>query len=153
MPVKGIEKVNKKLQLISDGITGRQLEAALYAAGAHGAGNASLMTPVDTSVLINSQFIKTEKTATGYSLKVGYTANYAAAVHSFSGKLKGQPREHFGKTGNQSEFGPQRVVEFGGGSGKGNYWDPNAEPEFLTKAFTGSYGKEVEQVFYKGMKI
>ena len=51
------------------------------------------------------------------------------------GTLKGQPREHFGKTNNLSDFGPKQVIEFGGGTGKGKYWDPNAEPEFLRKAF------------------
>lgn len=45
----------------------------------------------------------------------------------------GQPREHFGKTNNLSDFGPKQVVEFGGGTGKGYYWDPNAEPEFCAR--------------------
>ena len=36
-------------------------------------------------------------------------------------------------TSNRSEFGPQKPKEFGGGTGKGNYWDPHGEPQFLTK--------------------
>jgi len=44
-----------------------------------------------------------------------------------SGKLKGLPRTHFGKT--------RAGQEFGGGTGKGNYWDPHGEPQFLTKGF------------------
>lgn len=43
------------------------------------------------------------------------------------GKLKGQPRAHFGKT--------RDGTEFGGGTGKGNYWDPHGEPQFLKKGF------------------
>ena len=65
--------------------------------------------------------------------RVGYSANYAAYVHKASGKLKGQPRAHFGVTSNRSEFGPQKPKEFGGGTGTGNYWDPHGEPQFLTK--------------------
>jgi hypothetical protein len=58
--------------------------------------------------------------------RVGYSANYAAYVHAMPGKLKGQPRAHFGKT--------REGQEFGGGTGTGNYWDPHGEPQFLTKA-------------------
>ena len=59
--------------------------------------------------------------------RVGYSANYAAYVHDMPGKLKGQPRSHFGKT--------REGTEFGGGTGKGNYWDPHGEPQFLKKGF------------------
>jgi hypothetical protein len=53
-------------------------------------------------------------------------------VHEASGKLKGQPRAHFGvpATGLSSA---QKPKEFGGGTGTGNYWDPHGEPQFLTK--------------------
>lgn len=135
MPVKGLSQVNTKLKVIADNISKQQLERALYAAATHGAGNASLMTPVHTSNLINSQYVKTEATATGYRARIGYTANYALYVHEASGKLKGQQRPDIN------------------GRAQGKFWDPNGEPEFLTKAFTGTYGDEVEQVFYKGMKI
>ncbi|MCP5727104.1 HK97 gp10 family phage protein, partial [Klebsiella pneumoniae] len=33
-------------------------------------------------------------------------------------------------------FGKTREgTEFGGGTGKGNYWDPHGEPQFLKKGF------------------
>ena len=61
---------------------------------------------------------------------IGFTAPYAAPVHEMTGKLKGQPRANFGKTA--------AGVEFGGGTGKGHYWD-QGEPHFLTKAFVENF--------------
>ena len=73
-------------------------------------------------------------------------------MHNASGKLKGQPRAHFGMTSNRSEFGPQKPTAFGGGSLTGKYWDPHAEPQFLLKA--GTKTKElVDKIIRKEMKI
>lgn len=91
------------------------------------------MVPIDTSNLINSEFRRVMPTESGWSGEVGYGARYAAAVHDMPGTLKGQPRQDFGMTSNRSEFGPVIPRAFGGGTGVGNYWDPNAEPEFLKK--------------------
>ncbi len=74
-----------------------------------GASEAVATTPRDTSLLINSQFRKVEIDGTRIVGVVGYTAEYALAVHEAKGTLKGQPRE----------------------SGNGNYWDPSGEPHFL----------------------
>ena len=46
-----------------------------------GASEASVMTPIDTSTLLNSQFRKVEKQGDKIIGTVGYTAEYAAAVH------------------------------------------------------------------------
>lgn len=128
MPTKGLKRARLDTELIVGKITGAMTEAAVTAACIIGQGAASLMTPVDLSTLINSQYRKVEKVGDNWQGRVGYTAAYAAAVHNSSGKLKGQPREHFGKT--------RAGVEFGGGSGSGKYWDPvGAEPKFLTKGF------------------
>lgn len=80
-------------------------------------------TPVDTSNLINSRFTNVTDYLGLIEGTVGYTAEYAMAVHEMPGTLMGEPRENFGKTA--------AGVEFGGGTGRGNYWDPNAEPRFL----------------------
>lgn len=56
-------------------------------------------------------------------VEVGYYAHYALNVHEMvEQKLKGQPREDFGTT--------REGVGFGGGTGKGTYWD-TGEPKFL----------------------
>jgi len=46
-----------------------------------GASEASMMTPIDTSTLINSQFRKVEREGKKVVGTCGYTAEYAAAVH------------------------------------------------------------------------
>lgn len=46
-----------------------------------GASEASIFTPIDTSTLLNSQFRKIEKTGSKIVGTVGYTAEYASAVH------------------------------------------------------------------------
>jgi len=61
-----------------------------------------------------------------------------------SGKLKCQPRAHFGTTKDGKQFG--------GGTGVGRYWDPSAEPVFLTKGFNDNR-ELVDQAFYGAMKI
>ena len=127
MPTKGIRRAKLDTELIVGKITGALTESAVTAASIIGQAAASIMTPVDTSTLINSQIRRVEKTDNGWRGSVIYTAAYAAAVHESSGKLKGQPREHFGKT--------KEGVEFGGGTGVGKYWDPSGEPQFLKKGF------------------
>lgn len=46
-----------------------------------GASEASVLTPIDTSVLINSQFKQVRRQGSGIVGTVGYTAEYAMAVH------------------------------------------------------------------------
>ena len=46
-----------------------------------GASEASVMTPVDTSTLLNSQYRKVDKEGSKIVGTVGYTAEYAADVH------------------------------------------------------------------------
>ena len=46
-----------------------------------GASEASVMTPVDTSTLLNSQFRSVAKEGSKITGTVGYTAEYAAYVH------------------------------------------------------------------------
>lgn len=78
-----------------------------------GASEAVATTPRDTSTLINSQFRTVEVDGTKIVGTVGYTAEYALAVHEAKGTLKGQPRAN----------------------GNGNYWDPSGEPHFLRDGF------------------
>lgn len=99
-----------KVAKVSSPIT----ERAVYAILSQGGAMAQTMVPIDTSNLFNSQYapridVGTTRTV-GY---LGYTADYALYVHQAKAKLKGQDRP-----GN-----------------RGQYWDPNAEPKFLTKGF------------------
>lgn len=136
MPVKGIAQVKRNYKALMQEIDGRRTDKAVYAVLSQGAAISDTMTPIDTSNLINSRYAPQIAQQKGKTIgTVGYTARYAAAVHAAPGTLKGQPRADFGRTGNRSEYGPMRPVAFGGGTGVGNYWDPNAEPQFLAKGF------------------
>ncbi|MEX0517102.1 HK97 gp10 family phage protein [Raoultella planticola] len=125
--VRGVEQVKANLDRIIGDIKGRKVVRAIQSALILGSTRAAYYTPIDTSTLLNSQFREINVNGTKVTGRVGYSANYAAFVHAMSGKLKGQPRAHFGKT--------RAGTEFGGGSGKGNYWDPHGEPQFLKKGF------------------
>ena len=46
-----------------------------------GASEASVLTPIDTSVLLNSQYRNVNRQGTKIVGRVGYTADYALAVH------------------------------------------------------------------------
>lgn len=145
MPIKGLEKAKKQTEEIVGQIVGGMSERTVTEILIIGAGYASLLTPVDTSTLINSQY-REVYTVFGHTRgRVGYTANYAAAVNSMPGTLKGQPRKHFGVT--------REGVEFGGGTGVGKYWDPNGEPDFLRKGFERDGKKDIESAIKRGMKL
>ncbi|ENQ0912831.1 hypothetical protein ACENW9_000804 [Escherichia coli] len=153
MPLKGVRRVRtamtEEIRHIAEGKT----YEVLWKVGTVASGNATQLTPVDTGFLINSLYQHVTKSGSGVVLQVGYMARYAKWVHDMPGTLMGQPREDFGKTNNLSDFGPKQVVSFGGGTGKGYYWDPNAEPEFLRKAFEEpEYFEEIWQTIVRGYK-
>lgn len=131
MPVKGIDQVNQKLDQLGRDVIPEKAERSLYVAATIGAGYASLMTPIDTSLLVNSQYIQTSQTVTGPIAKIGYTAAYAAAVHNIkTNPIVPRPRQ----------------------SGNGFTWDPNGEPYFLTNGFEQNQA-EIFEAFKRAMKL
>lgn len=149
MPFKSNQNfttVNKKLDKVVKDIDGRLIERGLYVAATVGAGYAATITPIDTSNLINSQYISPARpTVTGQYVSVGYTANYALYVHESSGKLKGKPRSSV-----ESFTTKSGSVAFA--SNEGNFWDPDAEPQFLLKGFQ-EHMSEVNDAFFKAVKL
>lgn len=137
--------VRSNLKKMIEEIRGPMSEKTITTALIVGGMAADHLTPMDTGHLLQSRYREITKTSAGWIGRYGYTAAYAAAVHGMPGKLKGQPRAHFGKT--------RAGQEFGGGTGKGNYWDPNAEPEFLTKGFERDGIDKIRQVIIKGMSV
>lgn len=136
MPFKSgenFEKLNKNIDGIVDKISNQQLDRSLYIAATIGAGYAATATPIDTSTLINSQYItqpvKTTDVA-GKRVEVGYTANYALYVHNFEDQPNPTPRP----------------------DGNGFTWDPNGEPYFLLNGFEQNE-IEIRNAFFEGMKI
>lgn len=126
----GLKEAIKRTEKIVGTITAEKAVRAIKSANFIIRTEAATITPVDTSALINSQFDTVEVNGTRITGRVGYAASYALYVHNASGKLAGRPRP----------------------SGKGVYWGPHAEPQFLLKA--GAKTKElVDQVIRKEMKI
>lgn len=128
MSTTGIERVLRNYDTHVEDVAGKKTYVAVHRILSIGAENASVMVPVDTANLVDSQYApiieRSEGKTTGY---VGFTAEYAFWVHEMSGKLKGQPRADFGVT--------RAGTSFGGGTGRGYYWEPQGEPKFLEKGF------------------
>lgn len=59
----------------------RRAAAGMTKALILGASEASVLTPIDTSTLLNSQFRRVERSGSRIVGTVGYTAAYALAVH------------------------------------------------------------------------
>lgn len=144
MAIKGMAKVKSNVgRILLKGIPNKA-EAAMHVATSIIGGYANMLTPVDTGTLAASQYRRVFTERGKVVGAIGYTTRYAAWVHEMSGKLKGQPRAHFGKT--------RAGVEFGGGTKRGNYWDPDAEPEFLTKAGDDN-ASEIDNAVQRAMKL
>lgn len=137
--------VRRNLKALTEKITGPMSEKVVTQALIVGGMYADLLTPQDTGNLLRSRYREVTKVGNGWVGQYGYTAAYAAAVHGMSGKLAGQPRADFGTT--------RAGKSFGGGTGKGKYWDPNAEPEFLTKGFERDGLEKIKAVIIKGMQV
>lgn len=71
--------VNRLSQFIRD--RERLAAAAMTKALVLGASEASVMTPIDTSTLLNSQYRRVEQDGPRILGTVGYTAQYALPVH------------------------------------------------------------------------
>lgn len=128
--LKGVPQLKRRMHMTLARVIPQKAEKAAMAAAVTGAAMANTYAPVEYGFLRGSQYRKIQVRGTAYVGAVGYTAEYAAAVHDAKGTLKGQPRP----------------------SGRGNYWDPDAEPGFLTKGFE-DHRDDIDQVVYKAMKI
>jgi hypothetical protein len=98
MAIKGLTAARSKTKRLSDSIENIKAQRAVTAGVIVGQGWAQILTPVDTSFLINGQYRRVSKSSVGYAGQVGYVANYAAAVHAASNK------QNFKKPGAGKEF-------------------------------------------------
>lgn len=139
MPMKHkavIERIKRRLREEIQDIN-RDAAAAAYEIAMAVEGYAVLDTPKDTGTLANGYAISVEENPEGGAHAIlGNTAEYAYWVHEMPGTLKGQPREHFGKT--------REGVAFGGGTEKGCYWEPDARPKFLELALEEHYSEYMD---------
>jgi len=145
MGVKGLDSVVGRLKLTLSDAKGKNTEAAITEMLIVGGANSQILTPADTGNLRQSQGRQTYPGANGWAGSVFYGAYYAGYVNRASGKLKGQPRGHFGAT--------RAGVAFGGGTGKGRYWDPAAEPHFLEKGMEEMATDMAQLILKKHMAV
>lgn len=134
MPVRGLEQTRRNLSKLADRIKGRMSERALTEALIVAEGYAASLTPMDTGNLLQSMYREVKPHGNGYTARIGFTANYAAAVHAMPGTMRGQPR---------AQNDPSR----------GDFWDPDAEPEFLTKAIERDGYRDIQATLRKHMKL
>ncbi|HCO8614343.1 TPA: HK97 gp10 family phage protein [Escherichia coli] len=125
-----IEQIKRELREQIKEIS-KDAATAAYEIAITAEGYAVADTPRDTGTLINGYYINIDENPDGAHATLGNTERYAYWVHEMPGILKGQPREHFGKT--------REGVAFGGGTEKGCYWDPDARPKFLELALDEHY--------------
>ena len=90
------------------------------------------LLPIDTSTLINSQYRNVQMRGSALVGSIGFTAEYALAVHESAGKWRGlnKPRQ----------------------SGRGFYWGPNdGQPKFLAIAGERA-APDVASLIKKGLR-
>lgn len=135
MPSRGVNQVRRNIRLTIDRITGPMAKRAITEALIIGGGAADVMTPVDTSFLINSRYRVVTENRNGWNGRFGYAARYAAAVHD-------RPGTNVGKGTPRDPSDP----------GRGVMWAPAGEPEFLKKGFEQSKALITEAVL-RAMRI
>lgn len=129
MPARGLKEARQRTREVFK-LVGEKASRTMVEVLIAGRSYTLMLTPIDTSNLVNSAFIDVRTRKNGVSGRFGFTAAYAAAVHGMPGTLKGQPRP----------------------DGNGNYWDPDAEPEFVRKGFEDNR-RQLDAVVQRGMKI
>lgn len=132
MAIKGMAQLRRNMRQQLTLAIPSHAERAMHIATSIIGGYATLMTPVDTSNLINSQYRIVKNEGRRVVAAIGYTARYAAAVHEKPGTLRGA--------------GVMRP------SGRGAFWSPDAEPQFLSKAGDDNLS-EIDQAVERAMKL
>lgn len=130
MAIKGMAQVRRNLNKQLVNVIPEKAVTAMHVATAIIGGYATLMTPVDAGILRDSQYRTVTQRGKKVVAAIGYTARYAAFVHNAKGKLKGLPRA----------------------SGRGNYWDPDATPQFLSKAGDENIA-EIDAAVLEAMRV
>lgn len=111
----------------------RTLTAALVRIGSE----VAPLVPIETSTLINSQYRHVQMQGAALIGRIGFTAEYALAVHESAGKWRGLgiPR-------------PKR-----NGKDRGFYWGPNdGQPQYLAVAGQRA-AADVANIITRGLRV
>lgn len=105
------QQINRNVRKLTEREIPLNIERALTVVAIIVGNKALEYTPIEFSMLVNGQYRTIDAYANGYTARVGYTANYAAALHE------------------RTDWSPRPVEDK-----KGPAWNPNAKPKFLTDA-------------------
>lgn len=141
----GVAEAKRGLDAIIKDVKGRKIVRGIRASLMLIGTEAAVITPIDTSNLINSQYQDVNLIGAKVVGTIGYSAEYSAYVHNASGKLKGKPRSSVASF----QTGDGRTAF---ASNQGNFWDPHGEPQFLTKAVKKTKNQRSE-IMLKELKI
>lgn len=137
--IKGAAEAKKNLDAILGNIQTKKAVRAVYTALFIVGAESATMTPRDTSALINSQFRDIDIIGSKILGKVGYSVDYALAVHESKGSSLGK--------------NVPRPVDKGQAAGsRGNFWDPSGKPKFLSKAVSRT-DRQVREAIKKEMSL
>lgn len=137
MAIDGLEDVRRALLNEARKITEVRARKTVTEVLIQAAGYAATMTPIDTSNLINSQYRVVKISEDSVSGMLGYTAAYAAAVHDAAGTYKGR-----------------NIMRDKKDPGRGVFWAPDGEPQFLRKAFEQADSiRDIEAIVKRNMQI
>lgn len=131
MPVRGVDKVRSKLASTFEKIKGPMTEETIVEVLIIGGSYSDRLTPMELGTLVGSRFREVRRGANGWAGRYGYTAKYAAAVHEKPGTLAGEPRA----------------------SGRGKYWDPDGEPQWLVKGFERDGLQDIRAAIKRNMQL
>ena len=137
--VKGIRAAKANLDRLIGDIQGRKAVRALTKALIIISIRSAIEVPRETSTLLNSQFREIGVKGSRIIGIVGYTANYALAVHEAPGKYLGTNTPRPTKRGESS-------------GARGVIWGPGGKPKFLEEPARNSQS-EVEAAIREEMKL
>lgn len=137
--VKGVTQVSNNINRMIDTVEGRRTVRAVYSALYYIGIESAVKVPIDTSTLLNSQFRDVTTQGSRIVGKIGYSANYAAAVHEAKGIHLGEKTPR-----------PVRPSEKPGS--RGNIWDKTGEPKFLEKPAEDARAK-IQEIIAKEMSL
>lgn len=137
--VKGVKQVSNNINRMIDSFEGRRTVRAIYSALYYIGLVSAVKVPIETSTLLNSQF--RDVTIQGRRIigKIGYSANYAAAVHEAKGIHLGRKTPRPTKPGKKP-------------GSRGNIWDKTGEPKFLEKHAEDARS-QVHEIIVKEMSL
>lgn len=125
MPLEGLEEVNARFKLALENIGISRTQRFIHEVLDAIQADAASMTPVDTGFLWNSAYNKVWRSVDGWNGEVGYGAEYAKYVHDKPGTLQGT----------------------------GLAWNPDAEPQFLSKAVTNVLTQDLARIIEQQYRI